>query len=233
MKPFIFINIAASADGKISDEGRRQIKISCREDMNRVDKLRASSDAIMVGIGTVLSDNPELTVKSEELRKQRVKEGKQANPLRIVVDSKCRTPFDARILNDEAKTVIAVSEITKSDSKKLERIKEKADVLICGREKVNLKELVEKLYDNGIRKIMVEGGGTLNYGLIREGLVDEISIYYGDKIIGGTKSPTIVDGNSFAIPVNLKLVEVERLGRGVVVRWQIVYQINFTKRKHY
>ncbi len=220
MKPFVFINIAASIDGKISDESRRQIRISCEEDMRRVDELRASSDAIMVGIGTVLSDNPRLTVKSEELRKKRIEKGLDANPVRVVVDSRCRIPPDAKVLNSEAKTIVAVSKAASSD--KIDEIRKKADVVILGDKKVDLRGLMHHLYNIGVRRLMVEGGATLNYGLLKEGLVDEIYVYYGSIVIGGANSPTIVDGSSFSPPLRLELLDISRLGRGILAKWKII-----------
>ncbi|MDD3934298.1 MAG: dihydrofolate reductase family protein, partial [Methanoculleus sp.] len=75
MRPFVFVNVAMSADGKISTRERRQVRISGSGDFSRVDRIKAESDAIMVGIGTVLADNPSLTVKSPELRAERVAAG--------------------------------------------------------------------------------------------------------------------------------------------------------------
>ncbi len=219
MKPFVFINIAASVDGKISDESRRQLKISCEEDFKRVDRLRAESDAIMVGIGTVLADDPRLTVKSEELRRWRTDQGKPENPIRVVVDSRCRIPLNAKVLNEEARTIVAVSKL--ADRSKVEELRHKAEVVIFGESKVDLKALMGYLYEIGVRKVMVEGGATLNYGLLEEGLVDEIYVYYGSMIIGGAKAPTIVDGLSFNPPIELELISVEKLGRGVLTKWKV------------
>ncbi len=216
MKPFVFVNIAASLDGKISDESRRQVRISCDEDMKRVDELRASSDAIMVGIGTVLADDPRLTVKDGKLREKRVKEGKPPNPLRVVVDSRCRVPLGAKILNGEAKTVIAVSR--RADKSRIEEVSKYAEVVVCGEEKVDLAELLERLYDMGVRKLMVEGGGTLVSSLIRHRLVDEMYIYYAPMFIGGASSPTICDGKSFDEPIKVSLKSVESLGEGILVK---------------
>ena len=98
MRPYVFINAAMSADGKISAYTRKQIPISGEQDFQRVDRLKYGVDAIMVGIGTVLSDAPSLTVKSEELRRERRDRGKDENPIRIVADSLARTPVDADIL---------------------------------------------------------------------------------------------------------------------------------------
>lgn len=219
MKPFVFINIAASLDGKISDESRKQLRISCEEDFKRVDRLRAESDAIMVGIGTVLADDPRLTVKDEELRRWRIKQGKPENPIRVVVDSGCRIPLNAKVLNDEAKTIVAVSKL--ADRSKVEKLRQKAEVVTFGESKVDLTALMDYLYEIGVRRVMVEGGATLNFGLLKEGLVDEIYVYYGSMIIGGAKAPTVVDGSSFNPPIELELISVEKLGRGVLTKWKV------------
>jgi|Deesub1362A_J573_1020465.scaffolds.fasta_scaffold00278_26 2,5-diamino-6-(ribosylamino)-4(3H)-pyrimidinone 5'-phosphate reductase len=220
MRPFTFINIAASADGKISDESRRQLRISCGEDLLRVDELRASSDAIMVGIGTVLSDNPSLTIKSETLRLARIRKSKSENPVRVVVDSKCKIPLNSRVFEGNAETIIATT--TSADKEKVRLLKERAEVVFSGDEKVNLKNLLEVLYKKGIEKVMVEGGGTLINSMLREGLIDEMTIYYGNMLIGGKDSPTIVDGWSFDEPIKLELVELTRLGSGILTRWKVI-----------
>ncbi|HIP25091.1 MAG TPA: 2,5-diamino-6-(ribosylamino)-4(3H)-pyrimidinone 5'-phosphate reductase [Archaeoglobus profundus] len=221
-KPFVFINIAASVDGKISNEQRRQIRISSNEDLRRVDRLRAESDAIMVGIGTVLSDDPKLTVKSEELRLERIKRGLSENPIRVIVDSKCRIPLNAKVLNGEAKTIVAVSR--QANKNKVKVLMERGvEVVKFGEKLVDLRELMNYLYNIGVRKVMVEGGATLNYSLLKEKLVDEIYVYYGNIIIGGQNSPTIVDGQSFNPPINLELISVERLGNGVLTKWIVKY----------
>ena len=221
MRPFIFINVAASADGKISNDKKVQIRISCPEDLKRVDKLRAESDAIMIGIGTVLSDDPKLTIKNPELKKERKKKGLDENPIRVIVDSKCRLPANSKVLNNDAKTIVAVSKI--ANQTRIESIRKKAKVVIFGENKVNLKDLASYLYSIGIKKLMVEGGATLNYGLLKEKLVDEMYIYYGNLIIGGAKAPTVVNGLSFDFPIKLDLISVERIGSGILTKWRVLY----------
>ncbi len=216
MRPFVFINVAASLDGKISDETRRQIRISCPQDLQRVDELRAASDAIMVGIGTVLSDDPRLTVKSEELRAKRVLRGKPANPIRVIVDSKCRVPESAKVLDRSAETIVAVS--NSADEEKVRRISRLATVVRFGSEKVDLVALLDYLHGVGVRRLMVEGGGTLISSLLAAELVDEVYIYYAPIFIGGSESPTICDGRSFEVPKKFEIISVERLGEGVLVR---------------
>ncbi|MCW3129482.1 2,5-diamino-6-(ribosylamino)-4(3H)-pyrimidinone 5'-phosphate reductase [Methanophagales archaeon] len=222
-RPFVFINAAMSADGKIATIERRQTRISSERDFDRVDSLKAESDAIMVGVGTILADNPSLTVKSEKRREERRKARKDENPLRIVVDSKARTPVDAEILNKgEGKRIIAVSK--QAIVENVERLGEKAEILICGNEEVNLRNLLYLLWQRGVSRLMVEGGAMLNWSLISQGLVDEIYIYVGNMIIGGEYAPTLVDGNGFIEEekmVKLELLSAKRMDEGILLRWRV------------
>ena len=222
-KPFVFINAAMSADGKISTVKRKQTRISGKRDFDRVDSLKAESDAIMVGIGTILADNPSLTVKSEKRREERRKARKEENPLRIVVDNKARTPVDAEILNKgEGKRIIAVSKQAVVED--VEKLGEKAEILICGKEEVNLRNLLYLLWQRGVSRLMIEGGATLNWSLISQGLVDEIYIYVGNMIIGGENAPTLVDGKGFVVEdamVKLELLSAKRMDEGVLLRWRV------------
>jgi 2,5-diamino-6-(ribosylamino)-4(3H)-pyrimidinone 5'-phosphate reductase len=177
----------------------------------------------MVGIGTVLSDDPSLTVKSEERRKKRVSSGLPENPLRVVVDSFARTPTNAEILRKgEGKRLVAVS--TRAPSHRVEELKGLRDVevVVTGDSRVDLRKLMEILWDRGIRRLMVEGGGTLNWSLFYEGLVDEYITYVGNVIIGGEKAPTPVDGEGFVKGISLELIGSERLGEGVILRWRVM-----------
>lgn len=221
VRPFVFINAAMSADGKISTVERKQTRISGKEDFDRVDSLKAECDAIMVGVGTVLADNPSLTVKSENRREERKIEGIDENPLRIVVDSKARTPVDAAILNKgEGKRIIAVSE--QAIIEDVSGLGKKAEILVCGKEEVDLKKLLYILLQRGVSRLMVEGGATLNWSLVSQKLVDEIYIYVGNIIIGGENAPSLVDGKGFVkAMVKLELLSAKKMDDGVLLRWRV------------
>ncbi|MBU4373493.1 MAG: 2,5-diamino-6-(ribosylamino)-4(3H)-pyrimidinone 5'-phosphate reductase [Euryarchaeota archaeon] len=221
-RPFVFINAAMSADGKIATIERRQTRISGSHDIDRVDELRASSDAVMVGIGTILSDNPSLTVKSEKRREKRRADGRDENPVRIVVDSMARTPLDADIFKKgEGKRIIAVSE--SAPPEKVKQLAKRADIIILGEKSVNLKKLLEELKKRGVDRLMVEGGATLNWGLISAGLVDEIYTFIGNIIIGGRNAPTLVDGDGCISEFcKLLLISCERPEEGVLVKWKVL-----------
>ncbi len=217
-RPFVFINSAMSADGKISSKERRQVRISGKCDLARVDLLRAESDAIMVGVGTVRADDPKLRVKSEGLRLERRACGRADTPLRIVADSRAKTPLTARVLGPGC--IIATSGFAPQE--RLEMLSRRSEVLICGQERVDLEGLLSRLYERGVRKLMVEGGATLNWSLIKMGLVDEIYVYVGASIIGGATAPTLVDGDGFVAGFSrLYLQDVERLDDGLLIRWSV------------
>jgi 2,5-diamino-6-(ribosylamino)-4(3H)-pyrimidinone 5'-phosphate reductase len=220
-RPFVFINAAMSADGKIATIKRRQTRISGSLDFDRMDELRATSDAVMVGIGTVLSDNPSLTVKSKERREKRRSMGFEENPARIVVDSMARTPKDADIFKKgEGKRIIAVCENAPQEN--LSELSKQADIICVGQKSVDLAKLLIELKNRDIKKLMVEGGATLNWGLISGGLVDVIYTFIGNMIIGGKSAPTLVDGEGFVSDFcKLSLISCERLEEGVIMKWKV------------
>ena len=228
MRPFIFVNLAMSADGKLSTVERRQVKISGKDDFSRVDAIKADADAIMVGVGTVIADDPSLTVKSSEYKAKRIQNGRNENPLRIVTDSNARTPVNAEILHKgEGPRVIAVSNTAPQE--KIEALNEFADIFVGGEDKVDLISLMEALYENGVRTLMVEGGGSLIWSLFKEGLVDEIYTCIGNVIIGGENAPTPVDGDGYIKEDDfprLQLIKMENMDDGVLLRWKVMPKEN-------
>ena len=132
-RPYIVINCAMSADGKIASPLGKQMRISCVEDIKRMYKLRNECDAVLVGINTILSDNPKLTVKEKY-----VKNPKQ--PIRIVLDTNCKTPVDSLIVNNAAKTLIITGE------KCSKKFGDNVEVILCDTDNNGLIDL-EKLLD--------------------------------------------------------------------------------------
>jgi 2,5-diamino-6-(ribosylamino)-4(3H)-pyrimidinone 5'-phosphate reductase len=221
MRPFVHVNVAMSADGKLSTRERRQVKISGSSDFSRVDRIKAESDAVMVGIGTVLADDPSLTVKSPALITERGEKGKEENPVRIVVDSRARTPIDAAILHKgEGERIIACS--LQAELAEKEALSRYATVIVAGEKEVDLSLLLSRLHDRGIRTLLVEGGGTLIWGLFHAGLVDKLTYYVGNMVIGGSRAPTLADGEGFIDEsdfINLSLKGIERMDSGILLTW--------------
>lgn len=218
-RPFVFINSAMSADGKISSRERSQVRISGKADLARVDALRAESDAIMVGVGTVLADDPGLRVKSGLLRRTRIKSGKPENPLRVVADSLARTPPESKVLGQGC--LIAISAAASED--RVARLSQSCETVLCGEKLVDLPKLLAMLHDKGVHRLMVEGGATLNWSLIQAGLVDEIYVYVGALLIGGKDAPTLMDGEGFTSGFpRIELRSLEPLDSGALMKWTIV-----------
>lgn len=219
MRPYVFINSAMSADGKISTVARKQVRISGEDDLRRVDALKADVDAVMVGVGTVLADDPKLTIKSMALKRTRMGQGRTESPLRVVVDSRARTPPTAAVLGSNA--LIATSQ--QAPRHRVEELETRADILVVGERKVDLAALLERLKGRGVESLLVEGGATLNFALLSLGLVDEIYTYVGNIIIGGSAAPTLVDGEGLTNDfVKLNLQEVRQIGDGVLIKWRVV-----------
>jgi 2,5-diamino-6-(ribosylamino)-4(3H)-pyrimidinone 5'-phosphate reductase len=217
----VVVNAAMSADGKLSTREREQLAISGEADFERVDEMRAASDAVMVGVGTVVADDPSLTVKDPQRRQRRTDRGDPANPARVVADSRIRTPPDAAVLDDSAGSYLLVSEAAPTDFV-AEMEGRSATVIVAGDQRVDLAAGLAELEAAGIDRLMVEGGGELIFSLFEAGLVDELSVFVGPTVIGGREAPTLADGEGFtgSFP-SLTLETVRRLDDGVVLGYDV------------
>ncbi|SFG12011.1 2,5-diamino-6-(ribosylamino)-4(3H)-pyrimidinone 5'-phosphate reductase [Halopelagius inordinatus] len=218
----VVVNAATSVDGKLSNRRREQVRISGEEDFARVHRVRAANDAVLVGVGTVLADDPHLTVDDESLRANRRADGRPPNPARVVADSRGRTPTDARILDDAAATYVLVSDA--APERRIDALESAgATVVVAGDERVSLPEAFRSLESRGVASVMVEGGGEVIFSLFEAGMVDELSVYVGSLVLGGRDAPTLADGEGFTDDgTALSLREVERLDDGVLLSYDVV-----------
>ncbi len=208
MKPKVIVNVAMSADGKIALPDRSEVKISGEEDFKRVHELRNDVDAILVGIGTVLADDPKLTVKDRFVEDPK-------HPLKIVLDSKGRTPKDAKLFR-EGDFLIATTKKIDQDG-----------WIKCGDgKKVDLSKLMKILEKKGIESVLVEGGGEVIYSFLKERLVDEYYVFVGSMVIGGRNSPTPADGvgaQDIDDIISLKLFDHQTLDDGMLLKYRVEY----------
>ena len=204
-RPFIHVNCAMSADGKLAGPERKQVRISSDEDIARVKQLRRDYNGILVGVGTVVADDPHLTVKGLE---------HDQNPVRFVLDTHGRIPPEARVLDDRARTVI----ITGKDCT---RTWSGVDVIRAD----SLSEAMDKVGGLGVTKLIVEGGGEVIASFFREKLVDRYTVFVGSQIIGGRTSPTPADGDGRVSPegVRLRFEGAEVLGNGALLSYTPEY----------
>ena len=205
--PHVIVNCAMTADGKIAGRERRQIRISSPEDVERVGALRREVDAVLVGVGTVLADDPHLTVKGASF---------ESNPIRIILDSSGRTPEGARVLDGTARTIIATSS-------RCGKRWANAETVRLGEGRVDLRLLMDELDSKGIRRLLVEGGGEVIYSFFADDLVDEYRVFVGSMVVGGREAPTPADGEGFdeTRRRRLKLVGSEKLGDGVLLSYEV------------
>ncbi len=208
--PRVTINAAMSVDGKIALADGRGVRISNEEDLRRVHGLRAQADAIVVGVGTILKDDPKLTVKPEF--------AKGRNPLRVVLDSDGRTPRNANVLDGTAATLIATSADCAATFPR-------AEVFRGGKDEVDLRALMDYLGNRGVKNVLVEGGSATIWSFLRHRLASELKVFVGSAVLGGASSPTLAGGEgarSLEDAVRLRLEKAGPLGDGILLEYAVV-----------
>lgn len=210
-RPFVVMKTAMTLDGKIAAYTGDSQWVSGPESRQMVQQMRNSLTGIMVGIGTVLSDDPRLTCRLEGGR----------DPIRIIVDSHLKIPLDAKVLQDE-NCIIAAT--VQCDRDKQHKLKQRGISVILTEpkdEKVNLQELMDRLGELGIDSILLEGGGCLNEAALRAGIVDRSVTFLAPKFIGGRDAKTPVEGRGFekmSQALNLKSMEVRKIGSDLMIQ---------------
>jgi len=212
-RPHVIFSAAITLDGKLATRTGNS-KLSSKKDKIRVHKLRSKVDAILVGKNTAKIDDPLLSVHNI----------KKKNPVRIILDSNATIRTSSRILKTCSKipTIIAVSK--SAQKKNLQRLEKfPVQVIICGKYTVNVKKLLGILKKEGIKNILVEGGGTTNWTFVKENLVDEAIITITPYLAGGIHATTLVDGDGFSTitkSIKLKLKNVTKTKNEVVLHYE-------------
>ena len=215
--PFVIMKSAMSLDGKISTSTGESKWISCEKSRQKVHKLRDEVMAILVGVNTIIKDNPKLTCRLEY--------GK--NPIRIVVDSTLKIPLSTNIITSAKDTRTIIVTTLYAQMSKVKELESKGVEVIVANDKdkrVDLKDMMQKLGALKIDSILLEGGASLNYSAIEEGVVDKVQIYIAPKIIGGVDSKTPVGGNginSLKDAFKIKNISVETIGEDILVEGYI------------
>nr|WP_188603892.1 2,5-diamino-6-(ribosylamino)-4(3H)-pyrimidinone 5'-phosphate reductase [Vulcanisaeta souniana] len=214
-RPYVIIVSAATLDGRIASKTGYS-RLSCPFDLKRLHEVRASVDAIMVGANTVINDDPTLTPRYVKAIK---------NPIRVVIDGKLRIPLTAKVVtNKEAPTIIVTTEQA-DRNKTAQLINMGVEVWVMSKERVNLRDVLDRLFmEKGVKKVLVEGGGRLNWELIKEGLVDEVRLTIspyvfgaGTSFIEGEGYPTTMEGPR----LRLKSVNMCECGNEVLLDYVI------------
>jgi 2,5-diamino-6-(ribosylamino)-4(3H)-pyrimidinone 5'-phosphate reductase len=196
--PFLFVNMAMTADGKIATANRAVHSFSSRRDLNHLYELRATADAILCGARTVELSNATLGNGGEKFRRQRRQNGLAEFPLRVIVSGNGSIDPAAIIFQKRFSPIIILT-TSRASAAKLEPLGKLADaVKSFGRSEINFRAALRWLRTKwNVERLLCEGGGELNDALFRAGLVDEIHLTLCPKIFGGRTSPTIADGLGF------------------------------------
>jgi 2,5-diamino-6-(ribosylamino)-4(3H)-pyrimidinone 5'-phosphate reductase len=223
-RPYVLINVAASLDGKIDTVERRGAAISSDRDRHRVDLLRASADAVMVGGRTLLAEDPRLLVRSADLRADRLARGLPENPAKVAVVSSLSLKADARFLTTGPARIIVFTLAGRPETELAPLRQRGVEVYALGDGRVDLVAALGKLAELGVQRVLVEGGGSLNFELLRLDLVDEVQVFVAPLIFGGATAPTLADGAGLvreqALPLCRAEVECWDDG-GIVLRYKV------------
>ncbi|MFP4628714.1 MAG: 2,5-diamino-6-(ribosylamino)-4(3H)-pyrimidinone 5'-phosphate reductase [Halobacteriales archaeon] len=208
----VHANAATSVDGKLATRLRRQVALSGPADFERVDGLRASVDAVLVGVGTVLADDPHLTSDNRD----------DGGPARVVLDSMGRTPTDARVLDGRATSHVLVAAHCPAD--RIEALETAgANVIVTeGQRRADVDTGLDALESAGIERLLVEGGGEVLYSVFAAGRVDELTVFVSPHVVGGREAPTLVDGLGFTETFpRLSLEAADRVDDGLLCTYAV------------
>lgn len=212
-RPFVILKVAMSLDGKIATATGESKYITGKEARKYVHQIRSNVDAVMVGINTVMKDDPKLTPRAV----------KGKDPFKIVVDTTLKMPLSKKLLKDPLKLIIATT--NKASKKKLKQFQQKGvKVLVTKSNKgrVDLKELMKAMGKMEIASIMIEGGSELNASAIKEGVADKILLFSAPKLIGdGLGAIGNLGIKKLDKAISLKNIETKKIGRDILVEGRL------------
>lgn len=222
-RPFVYVNMAMTVDGKITSTGREYPHFTSRHDRKTMDKLRAQADAVLVGAGTLRADDPPLQVRDEEMQRLRASLGKPAHLTTVLVTASAGIDPDARFFTAPSEGTRIVATVEDAPADKVERLRARAEVWTLGQSFVDLPALCRRLVERGVERLLVEGGGELNWGFVRNDLVDEIYVTIAPALLGGRAAPTLLEGDGFSMSDRrrLRLLEIDRVGDEIYTRWAV------------
>ena len=223
-RPFVSMNMAMTADGKITSAGREYPRFTSDTDRKTMDRLRAEADAVLVGAGTVRADNPHLHVRDPEMKAYRRSRGKPDGLLAVVVTATGRVDPAWRLFHDEGISERIVATVQEASDASLTRLAGLAEVWRVGRGRVDLHELLRRLRRLGVERLLVEGGGELNWAFVREDLLDELHLTVAPSLLGGREAPTLLEGEGFLMDQRrrLRLLDLARVGDELFCRYAVV-----------
>ncbi|MEU3985461.1 dihydrofolate reductase family protein [Streptomyces sp. NPDC026672] len=214
--PYVLLSAAVSLDGHLDDTGPERLLLSGPADFDRVDEVRASVDAILIGAGTIRADNPRLLVNAPERRAARVADGRPEYPLKVTVTASGDLDPDAKFWHTGGGKVVYT---TDEGAERAAGLELAADVVALGPD-LDWPALLEHLHDvYGVRRLMVEGGGTVHTQLLQQGLADELQLVLAPLLVGDPHAPRLFGPGAYQRG-RLRLVETRRIEDVVLMRYE-------------
>ncbi|MGW2715185.1 5-amino-6-(5-phosphoribosylamino)uracil reductase [Streptomyces argyrophyllae] len=214
--PYVLLSAAVSLDGYLDDTGPDRLLLSGPADFDRVDAVRASADAILVGAGTIRADNPRLLVNSAERRADRVARGEPEYPLKVTVTATGDLDPDAKFWHTGGDKIVYTTD--QGAERAARRLGRSADVVPLGPD-LDWRALLEHLHDvRGVGRLMVEGGGTVHTQLLHQGLADELQLVLAPLFVGDPAAPRLFGPGAYQ-PGRLRLLDTRRIEDVVLMRY--------------
>jgi riboflavin-specific deaminase-like protein len=217
-RPYVLLSVATSIDGYIDDTSPQRLLLSNADDFDRVDQVRAESDAILVGAATIRADNPRLLVNSPQRRADRVARGLPEYPLKVTVTASGDLDPDAKFWHHGGEKVVYT--IDTAAEKLRERLASLADVVALG-SNVDFGALLDDLGNRGVKRLMVEGGGHIHTAFLSQGLTDEIHLAIAPLLVGEAEAPRFLNSASYpgGPRRRMRLAEARTIGDVVLLRY--------------
>jgi 2,5-diamino-6-(ribosylamino)-4(3H)-pyrimidinone 5'-phosphate reductase len=224
-RPFVYVNMAMTADGKITSAAREYPRFTSDHDRRTMDRLRAEADAVLVGAGTVRADDPPLYVRDAEIKAYRRSLGRPEGLVAVLVTARAEVDPESRFFRAHpgvSGRIVATVEEAPVD--RLARLEGRAEIWRVGRGRVDLRELLRRLEAQGVERLLVEGGGELNWAFVREDLVDELYVTLAPALLGGREAPTLLEGDGLSMQDRrrLRLESVEQVGDEIFCRYAVL-----------
>ncbi len=216
------MNMAMSADGKISTHRREQITLGSKNDRYMMDVLRSRVDAVIIGAGTLRVDGHPLIIRDPKIRRLREKRRLTLHPVNVLLSRSLGIPIRRPFFkHPDTQKILYTTKTARENERK--RFAKYAEVIVLPRRGSFLGRVLEDLHGRGFERILVEGGGALNFSFFKGGYVNEIYLTVTPRIIGGAHAPTVVDGAGFlkAFHPTLALISAKKVGQEVFLRYRV------------
>ena len=223
-RPFVYVNMAMTADGKITSAHREEPQFTSRRDKRSMDKLRAEADAVLIGAGTLRGDDPPLHIRDDEMKAYRRSLGKPEHPLNVLVTASAAVDAWARFFKRDRAAWCIVATVEDAPAAQRSALAQVAEVWTLGRGRVDLAAVLSLLTERGVARLLVEGGGELNWSLFADDLVDELYVTVAPAILGGRDAPTLCEGAGFEMAGRrpLRLLSSEAIDGEIYCRYAVV-----------